>query len=134
MLANTNIRACVDKALAERSKRTGVTADRVLLELARVAFVNPADLINDSDATIRDGASRDDTAAISSVKVKVTTSSDLETVEREVRLCDKNRSLEMLARHLGMFNDKLDLSGDMSLNISIDYGDEPDVEKHKHTE
>ena len=134
MLVNSNIRACIDKALAERSKRTGVTADRVLLELARLGFVNPADLIDSDDATIRSSASRDDTAAISAVKVKVTPTDDGDIVEREVKLCDKNRSLELLARHLGMFNDKLDLSGEINLNVSVDYGEVPNDEEHKATE
>lgn len=122
-LTKPNIRARVDKAIAERSKRTGVNQDRVLLELARLGFVNPADLINMDEATIKDGANRDDTAAISSVKVKTIPTEDGNITEREVKLCDKNKSLELLARHLGMFNDKLDLSGDLNIDVSIDYGD-----------
>ena len=117
------IRAQVDKALAERSKRTGITADRVLLELARIGFINAADLIDSNDATIKQGAARDDTAAISSVKVKTIPTEDGDIVEREVKLCDKNKSLELLARHLGMFNDKLGISGDLNIEVSIDYGD-----------
>lgn len=39
-MAKPGIRACIDKEMAERSKRTGVNADRVIRELARVAFVN----------------------------------------------------------------------------------------------
>ena len=38
-LKKPEIRARIDKAMAERSKRTGVNADRVVRELARVAFV-----------------------------------------------------------------------------------------------
>lgn len=32
--------------MAERSKRTGVNQDRVVLELAKIAFVNAADVID----------------------------------------------------------------------------------------
>ena len=69
-LKKPEIRARIDKAMAERSKRTGVNADRVVRELARVAFVNAYDVIDMNKATVIDGACADDTAAISSVKVK----------------------------------------------------------------
>ena len=34
-LKKPEVRACIDKAMAERSKRTGVNADRVVEELAK---------------------------------------------------------------------------------------------------
>ena len=68
-LTKLDIRAHIDRAMAERSKRTGVNADRVVRELAKIAFVNAADVINAEDATLRDDASEEDTAAIQSVKV-----------------------------------------------------------------
>jgi len=40
----------------------------------------------------------------------------------EVRPYDKTRALELLGRHLGMFSDKMELSGDMELKVVIDYG------------
>ena len=43
--------------------------------------------------------------------------------EREVRLNDKMKALELLGKHLGMFTDKVELDTDMELNINIDYGD-----------
>lgn len=94
--------------MAERSRRTGVNADRVVRELAKIAFVNAADVINAEDATLRDDASEEDTAAIQSVKVKTFGEDGL---EREIKMADKLKALEMLGRHLGMFKDKLELSG-----------------------
>lgn len=107
-LAKPNIRAYIDRAMAERSKRTGVNADRVVRELAKIAFVNAADVINAKDATLRDDASEDDTAAIQSVKVKTFGEDGL---EREIKMADKLKALELLGKHLGMFKDKLELSG-----------------------
>ena len=46
------------------------------------------------------------------------------TVEREVRLNDKMKALELLGKHLGMFKDKLEVDADMDLNITIDYGED----------
>ena len=62
LLKKPEIRARIDRAMAERSKRTGINADRVLLELGKIAFVNAIDVINMTDATVLTDASRDDTA------------------------------------------------------------------------
>lgn len=107
-LKKPQIQNAIARSMAERSRRTGVNADRVVQELARIAFANAGDLIDAGDATIKDDASRDDLAAVQSIKVK-----DLGDmgVEREVRLADKLKALELLGRHLGMFNDRLRLDG-----------------------
>lgn len=108
---NPYIRARIDAALAVRSKRTGVNADRVVRELARVAFVNPSDVINMNSATLKNDATEDDTAAVASVKVKTIPTADGDGVEREIKLADKLKALELLGRHLGMFTEKVEHSG-----------------------
>lgn len=108
LLEKTRISNEITKKIAERSRRTGINADRVLIELAKIAFVNADDVIESKDATLKENASRDDLAAIQSVKVK-TFGED--GVEREIKLADKIKALDMLGRHLGMWNDKLQVSG-----------------------
>ena len=120
LLKKPEIRARIDKAMAERSKRTGINADRVLQELGKIAFVNAADVIDMNNATVKDGADHDDTAAIASVKVKVISGANGEGVEREIRLADKLKALELCGRHLGMFNDKLDVTGAATVQIIDD--------------
>ncbi len=120
LLKKPEIRARIDKAMAERSKRTGINADRVLQELGKIAFVNAADVIDMNNATVKDGADRDDTAAIASVKVKVISGANGEGIEREIRLADKLKALELCGRHLGMFNDKLDVTGAATVQIIDD--------------
>lgn len=109
-LKKPDIKSRIDKAMAERSRRTGVSADRVLLELAKIAFVNAADVIDAETATVVENASRDDTAAIQSVKVKTFGEDGL---EREIKMADKLKALELLGKHLGMFKDKVELSGSL---------------------
>ena len=106
-LSKPVIKACLDRAMAERSKRTGVNADRVVRELAKIAFVNAADVINAKDATLRNDACEDDTAAIQSVKVKTFGEDGL---EREIKMADKLKALELLGKHLGMFKDNLNVN------------------------
>lgn len=114
-LTKPNIRAHIDKAMAERSRRTGVSADRVIQELAKLAFVNAAEVINTEDATLKRNAAPEDTAAIQSVKVKTFGEDGL---EREIKMADKIRALELLGKHLGMFRDKVELSGGLDLEKS----------------
>lgn len=121
LLANVSIRACVDEALAERSRRTGINADRVLMELARLGFVNAIDVINMNEATVREEASRDDTAAIASVKVKtIPTEDGGEITEREIKLYDKTKNLELLGKHLGLFTDKLEVKASINSTAKLD--------------
>lgn len=108
-LAKPNIRTCIDQAMAERSKRTGVSQDRVIRELARIAFVNAPDMIDTKTATLKEDATEDDTAAIQSVKVKQM-SGDTEMIEREIKLADKIKALELLGKHLGMYQNNLSVT------------------------
>ena len=123
-LAKLNIQQAISEKMAERSKRTGVNQDRIVLELAKIAFVNAADVIDSDDATIKAGATADDTAAIQSVKVKLIPGKKGEGVEREIRLNDKLKALELLGKHLGMWNDKLDVN----LNIPVVISGEDNLE------
>ena len=41
-----------DRAIAERSRRTGINQDRVIQEIAKLAFLNPIDVIDMDEATI----------------------------------------------------------------------------------
>lgn len=110
-LKKPEICACVEKAMAERSKRTGVCADRVVQELAKIAFLNLRDVIDPKTAAVREDASDEDTAALQSIKVKKSYSETGESIEREAKAADKLKALELLGRHLGMWNDKLDVNG-----------------------
>lgn len=118
-LAKPNIAAAISQAMAERSKRTGINQDRVLQELARIGFAKITDIVDPDTAKIRADASDDDLACIQSIKIKP---SEFGT-EREVKLYDKKSALVDLGKHLGLFKDKMELTGDMDLNITIDYGD-----------
>lgn len=114
LLANAKVRARVDIEMAKASARTSVTPDRVIRELARIAFVNPACVIDFDTGEVSGFASEDDLAAVSGVKVKITPLGEGEKmVEREVKLHDKQKALEALAKNLGM------LTGDLPLTLEL---------------
>lgn len=105
LLTRPHIQDELSRRMALRSRRTGVNQDRVLYELAKIAFLNPIDVIDMDKAAVNGDASRDDTAAIHSVKVKTIPTEDGDITEREVKTYDKLKALELLGRHLGMFSD-----------------------------
>ena len=124
LLQKPSVREEIERKMAERSKRTGISQDRVIQELARIAFLNPQKLIDPDDASVRPDATEDDLACIQSVKVKTMNGDIGYSEEREIRLNDKMKALELLGKHLGMFKDKVEMDADLELNIKIDYGDD----------
>ena len=119
-LAKPNIAAAISQAMAERSRRTGINQDRVLQELVRIGFAKITDVVDPETAKILADASEDDLACIQSIKIKP---NEFGT-EREVKKKKKKAALVDLGKHLGLFKDKVELSGDMDLNITIDYGED----------
>jgi phage terminase small subunit len=111
LLSNAKVDAAVKRAMQARSRRTGITADRVLIELAELAFSNISDFLH----VQRDGsvqidlarASRDRAAAVHDVILSTPAEgSDDEVLIGKltrIELFDKLRALDMLARHLGMY-------------------------------
>jgi phage terminase small subunit len=82
-----------------------------LLELAKIALLNPQQVVNLNDATIREDALPEDLAAVASVKVKRFPTKEGEgIIEREIKFYDKSKALELAGKHLGMFRDKVDVN------------------------
>ena len=108
-----HLRKEIDRLIALRSARTGITADRVLQELARIAFADITDVVDTDTGGVRKDASREDTAAIALITVKKGKVS-----EKGVRMHDKVHALELLGRHLGMMKEDISING--ALPVIID--------------
>ena len=119
-LSKPVIKNAIDKATADRSRRTGINQHVGLHEIAKMPFLNPVDVIDMDEATIKGEANRDDTACIASVKVKVIPGEGGNITEREVKTYDKLKALELLGKHLGMFTDKLKMEGNLPVVIMGD--------------
>lgn len=117
LLSNVMVQEAISKKMAERSKRIGVNQDRVVLELAKIAFVRMTDVV-DSNGRIRSDASDDDLSCIESIKYKESDNEFGGSVEREVKIASKMKALELLGKHLGMWNDKLDVNVTAPIVIS----------------
>ena len=108
------VRAEIDRRIATLSRRCGITAERVLKELARIAFANYEDAVDPETGKIRKDITRDDSAAIARTRSKV----GEDFVENEVIMCDKLKALELLGKRLQLFTDQLEING--SLPVIID--------------
>lgn len=113
LLANVKVKQAVAEKQAQRSKRTGVNQDRVVLELAKVAFAKMTDIV-DSEGRIKEDASPDDLACIESIKYKESDNEYGGSVEREVKIASKLKALELLGKHLGMWSDKFNVTVEKS--------------------
>lgn len=127
-LTKPDIQAAVSDAQAKRSKRTEVTQDRVLAELAKVGFSDLRRVLTSTGGLIPPQDWDDETAgAIGSLEVVVRPSAEVdEDGNREIehvhkiKAWDKLSALEKIGKHLGMFGGE-GASGDDApgLNITI---------------
>lgn len=110
LLKKPKIKAEISAYLKEQAKRTQITADRVLKEIGRIAFVDPEELQDDEGKVrlLRD-VPQEVRKAIAGFEVSRTrTYTDKEsgvTTEEQVikyKLWDKNAALAKLCKHLGL--------------------------------
>ena len=103
LLTKPHVQEALQQAQKKREKRTNITADRVLEQLARVAFSDIGEFVEFDGTTVTIKSSKDvDGTVLSEVSA---TPAGL-----KIKLNDKMKALELLGRHLGMFNDKLNIS------------------------
>ena len=113
LLENVKISARLDKLRAELKQRHVVTIDRVLDEYAKLAFFDARKLFDDNGAVLPVSQWPDDAAAaIGGLDVAEIGLGDGDAlgVVKKLKLIDKRGALDSLARHLGMFVDKQEVS------------------------
>lgn len=108
-------------AQKRRSERTEITQDRVLKEYAKLAFLDPRRFYDDDGQLLQVHELPEDVAAaLSSMEVVTEKAGDLELAVRKIKFSDKKAALDSIARHLGMFKDKTELTGDFPvLNLVL---------------
>jgi phage terminase small subunit len=103
LLKRPNVAAVIEARLAERRARLEVTAERVIEELARIAFADIGRIMEWSgeDAAVKPPSeiSPDDRRAIAEIAVVKRDGG----IAARVILHDKQRALEALCRYLGLF-------------------------------
>ena len=100
LLKHVEVQAAIRKAAEERSKRTEITADRVLEEYARIGLGDIRHVVGwEADkVTLKPSEELTDDVAAAIGEVQQTSNGDL-----KVKLHSKVAALDAMAKHLGLF-------------------------------
>jgi len=111
LLANVSVRSALSEAMQSRSKRTEITQDRVLKEIAKIAFGDARAVMKWGPGGVRLKESSeltDDEAAFVS---EVSESTSATGGSLKLKTNDKVGALKLLGDHLGMFRQKVEVTG-----------------------
>jgi phage terminase small subunit len=122
LLRNTNVASYIQELRSQRSLSTGITAERVLKELGRLAFSDVRSVMEFSSRGVKVIASTelDDDAAAAISEITETRGEFSGSIK--VKLHNKVQALKLLAQHTGVL-------GDLNIARSIlrTYGLEVDI-------
>lgn len=108
LLKKPEIQQYIDRVTENANRRAEVTIERVLSEIANVAFLDPADVFDAEGAlrSIHDMPPRV-RRCIQSIKVREIQGPDNQVIghAKEIKFWSKDKHLELLGRHLAMFTD-----------------------------
>lgn len=113
LLKHVEVAQAIKAEMRAREKRTRITADRVLAEYAKLAFYDPRKFF-DGRGRLIPIVDLDDESAAAVAGMDVVESKregDEPEVIKKIKLADKKAALDSIARHLGMFVDRTELSG-----------------------
>lgn len=127
-LRKHEVRARIEIRQAERSKRVGISQDRVLREIAALAFMSGGKIVDTTTGELREDLSEDDLAAIVGVKVKFSPYGEGHIIEREIKMASKTEALQMLGNHLGIFDGKGKTDAETNLLEILSSGCEVDTD------
>lgn len=119
-LSKPEIADAIGRSREELSEKAGVTVERVLQEMGKLAFGDTTGVFDEHGHLLHPSKwTPEQAAAIGSVEfsTKNLGEGEIEYVAK-IKQWDKNKALEMLARHLGMFNDKLEITGSLAERIA----------------
>lgn len=104
-LSKPEIKSAIDAEMARRSQATAITAERVLKELAKVAFFDKRKLFDTTGQFIPPNKWDAELGAV------VTSFEHGPAGLQKVKIADKLDALQLIGRHLGMFRDKVEVTG-----------------------
>ena len=117
LITKNHVANAIEKARKKRSTRTEITQDRVILELARIAFLDPRKVFKWGPEGVTllpsDGLTEDEAAAV--CEVSQTFSDTGGSIKGKVH--DKIKALDLLCKHLGIVVDRKNIELGGSVNI-----------------
>lgn len=117
LLRKANVKQYIEKRLAEKDSALIAKQDEVLKSLTRVMRREEAETVV---VTCKNHKSYYDDSG-----KKVVDDSEVPvTVAIPTKVSDANKAAELLGRYYTLFNDKINIDGDLDFSIKVDYGDE----------
>lgn len=118
LLAGVSVRAAVEKLKAQRLSRVNITQDSVLHEMSLLASARVDWFYVDENGELRSTelAPEGAMACVASIKKRKITKMDKDdnitvTHEVEFKLWDKPGTLKLMGRHVGLFPDRVEVTG-----------------------
>jgi len=106
----------IQRLQSEKASELNISQERVLKELARIAFFDIRKLYDD-DGNLKEPHDLDEDTARAIAAIEVTqVGSQRDPVEqflKKIRTIDKTKCLELLGKHLGMFVDRVEHEGNI---------------------
>jgi phage terminase small subunit len=123
LLKKPEIQEAIAKAQEARSKRTEITQDMVLQELARIGFADIRKAVNWGRSPIDSESDNADPNGLRMYPVELVASEEIddETAAAvsevsltqagiKIKMYDKKAALDSIGKHLGMFTEKVDMN------------------------
>jgi phage terminase small subunit len=123
LLAKPDIQEEVARRMKLREKRTEITQDRVLAELANIAFFDIRKTVDQEGRPLPLNQLDNETArAIISADICKFGNAEVGIGEiTKLRFSDKRAALVDIGKHLGMFKDKIEVTGENGAPINFAY-------------
>ena len=119
LLRKSKVAAAIEENARERQQRTEITANMVVLELAKVAFRDASDVVTWGPGGVRlkDSDELADDVRSSVAEVSETTTKDGGT--QRVKLHDKMKALELLGKHMPGFFTTEQPTNETNVNVLV---------------
>jgi phage terminase small subunit len=111
LLTFADVQAAIASAQEKRAERLDITVDRVVQEYAKIAFSKISDYLSfgPKGVKLKDSLGMSDSALAAVLEVSERAATEFDTRSISFKLHSKTSALEAVGRHLGMFNDKIEL-------------------------
>lgn len=123
LLGKTCVSQAIQEAIRQREQRTEITQDMVIRETAKLAFFDIRKMFDKNGKPLDILELDDDTAAaLVGLDVQDVYDSDKDYVGfiKKYKMADKLKALELLGKHLGTFEPKMNTTTDKEVRIIID--------------
>lgn len=116
MLSNDFIKVEIEKRVAKRTAKNEITVDRILQELAKIAFSNVGDLFDPKTNAMKKVGDIDPStlSAVSGISIdEMGYGKQAMGTTKKIKMYDKIRALEKLGHYVGLFKDKEETTEDV---------------------